>query len=303
MNASLNRTSLCWAIYALSWAAATGYLAASGGDWGFPIASLLIFGLGGSGLVWLLTRRSDAPPVPVRRPVVELAATVAYLLVYATLFLGPVMAWTHSIADPRSHAVITAAVKLVAHVGLPVLLLWALRAPLRPLFDTGLGRRGFWPVLVIVGGLLIALLAVVSPSLKDIAATGAGVGTLLWAVPLNFIAISLVAGLNEEFLFRAVLQSRLAAVLRTAAGAIPITSIIFALAHWPGLYLRGGPGTDGWSTDPWQVAAFTIATLSPLSLMLGTAWWRTRSLLLVVLLHGSVDFLPSLAEFITTWAG
>ncbi len=303
MKGMASRTRLCWAVYALFWAVSTLYLAASGGDWGFPIASLLIFGMGGSGLVWVLTRRSDAPPVPVRRPTVELAATLAYLILYATLFLGPVMAWTHSITDPRSHAVITAAVKLVAHVGLPVLLLWALRAPLRPLFDSGLGRRGVWPTLLIVGGLLIALLALVSPSLKEVAATGAGIGTLLWAAPLNFVAISLVAGLNEEFLFRAVLQSRLAAVLKSPSGAIPIASILFALAHWPGLYWRGGPGTDGWSTDPWQVAAFTIATLSPLSLMLGTAWWRTRSLLLVVVLHGSVDLLPSLAEFITTWAG
>jgi membrane protease YdiL (CAAX protease family) len=98
-----------------------------------------------------------------------------------------------------------------------------------------------------------------------------------------------------------VLQSRLAAVLRTPVGAIPVAASLFALAHWPGLYWRGGPGVDGWSPDPWQVAAFTIATLSPLGVMLGTAWWRTRSLLLIVLLHGAIDFLPSLSEFITTW--
>lgn len=302
MMTMTKRTALCCAVYALAWASSVAYLAATGGDWGFPIASLTIFGLAGSGMVLALTRQTDAPAVPVRRPGIELAATLAYLLLYATVFLGPVLGWTHSIADPRSHDVITAAVKLIAHVLLPALLLLALRAPVRPLFDSGIGRRGFWPVLLIVGGLLIGLLAVVSPSLKQVAATGTTLPTLLWAVPLNFVAISIVAGLNEEFLFRAVLQSRLAAVLRSPAGAIPVASILFALAHWPGLYLRGGPGTDGWSADPWQVAAFTIATLSPLSLMLGTTWWRTRSLLLVAALHGAVDFLPSLADFIMTWA-
>ncbi|TFU05746.1 CPBP family intramembrane metalloprotease [Polymorphobacter arshaanensis] len=302
MNANPAATRNCLLAYALAWIASVAYLAATGGDWGFPLVSMAIFGITGSGLVLVLTRHTKAPAVPVRRPVVELGAVLAYLLVYATVFLGPVMAWTHSITDPRSHDIVTALVKLTAHVLLPVLLLLALRAPVRTLFDSGIERRGFWPVLLVVGGALIGLLAVVSPSLKQVAATGATLPTLLWAVPLNFVAISIVAGLNEEFLYRAVLQSRLAAVLRSPAGAIPVASIIFALAHWPGLYLRGGPGTDGWSTDPWQVAAFTIATLSPLSLMLGTAWWRTRSLLLVAALHGSVDFLPSLADFITTWA-
>ncbi|HEV7233006.1 MAG TPA: hypothetical protein VGN36_02090, partial [Sphingorhabdus sp.] len=69
----------------------------------------------------------------------------------------------------------------------------------------------------------------------------------------------------------------------------------------PGLYLRGGPGVDGWSTDPIQVAAFTIATLSPLSVMLGVLWQRTRSLLLVVLIHGAIDALPNTAELVRVW--
>jgi hypothetical protein len=30
--------------------------------------------------------------------------------------------------------------------------------------------------------------------------------------------------------------------------------------------VRGGPGVDGWSADPIQVAIFTIATLSPVGL-------------------------------------
>ena len=104
--------------------------------------------------------------------------------------------------------------------------------------------------------------------------------------------MSLEAGLAEEFLFRAALQSRIAAWLKSPVVAILLVSIIFALAHWPGLYFRGTPETDGYSTDPIQVAAFTIATLSPLSILFGVIWQRTRSLLLVVLLHGAVNALP-----------
>lgn len=289
--------------YAGLWLASVGYLAASGGDWTFPLVSMGVFGLGGSAAVWALTRRSNPPAVPVPRPGIELGTVLLYLLAYALLFLGPGMAWLHTALPPgRGAELLMLAGKLAAHVALPALLLAALGAPLRPLFDTGLGRPGFWPVLVLVGGALIALLAVVNPSLRDIAATGAGWPTLLWAGPAGFVMVALVAGLNEEFLYRAVLQSRLAAVLGSGLAAVPVASVLFALAHWPGLYLRGGPGTDGWSPDPVAVAAFTIATLSPLSLMLGTAWARTRSLLLVVLLHACVDFLPSLGGFIRVWA-
>ncbi len=59
---------------------------------------------------------------------------------------------------------------------------------------------------------------------------------------------------------------------------------------------------DGYSTDLLQVAAFTVATLSPLAILFGVLWTRTRSLLLVVLLHGVVDFLPHLSEFLAAWA-
>jgi membrane protease YdiL (CAAX protease family) len=67
------------------------------------------------------------------------------------------------------------------------------------------------------------------------------------------------------------------------------------------LFLRGGPEVDGWSTDPWQVAAYTVAVLSPIGLLFGLIYARTKSLLLVVLLHAMVDVLPNLADFLEIW--
>jgi membrane protease YdiL (CAAX protease family) len=100
-----------------------------------------------------------------------------------------------------------------------------------------------------------------------------------------------------------VLQTRLAAVLKTEAGAVVTGAVLFALAHAPGLVLRGHPGVDGYSPDPVQVIAFTIGVLSPVAVLFGTLWARTRSLLLIVLLHASVDVLPNLSDFVKTWAG
>ena len=105
---------------------------------------------------------------------------------------------------------------------------------------------------------------------------------LLWVLA-SWTWLSAEAGLCEEFLFRACLQSRLAAWLEIAGRRHRVDLGHLRPRPLAGIYLRGGPGVDGWSTDPIQVAAFTIATLSPLSVALGLLWARSRSLLLIVL--------------------
>ncbi len=300
----MTRTAMpYWLGYALIWALSVLYLGLKGEDWVFPILVLLIFGGFASGVAWLLTRKTHAPEVPVNRPGLELSVILLYLLLYALIFLGwGLGALREMVPAGATQDWLVLGAKLIVHVAIPALLLLMVGAAIRPMFDTGLNRPGFWPTLIVIGLLFLALLAVVSPSFQNISALNPTVATLMWAAPASYVLISLEAGLCEEFLFRAVLQSRLAAFLRSPTGAIPVASIVFALAHLPGLYLRGGPGVDGWSTDPLQVAAFTIATLSPLSLFFGFLWWRTRSLLLIVLLHGAIDVLPNMPEFLTHFA-
>lgn len=290
-------------LYLALWGGSTAYLAVKGADWIFPLISLGVFGLTLSGLAWVLTRNARPPAILVQRPAVELAAVLAFLAVYAVGFLGFGMTAVKGVFPPGpQQELLVLGVKLLVHVALPALLLMALAARVGPLFAARANRPGFWPPLIVLAAILTALLAVVSPSLKQIAELHPSLATLAWAAPLSFAWIALEAGLSEEFLFRAVLQTRLAAALRSDAGAIVVGALVFALAHAPGLYLRGDPGVDGYSTDPLQVAAFTLATLSPIAILFGVLWMRTRSLLLVVLLHASVDFLPNLSEFIGIWA-
>jgi len=293
-----------WLVYALIWGGSVGWLALIGGDWASPIMSLLLFAAIPCAIGWWLTRRTESPETPVARPPVELATVLLYLIAYAFLFLGPGMsALRAALAPGAAQDALVLVAKLIVHVALPAALLLMLGAQVRPLFDAGTARRGFWPVLIVLGVYVVALNAVVSPSLGNISALQPSVPTLLWAVPVFYLLISLEAGLCEEFLYRAVLQTRIAAFLGSAAAAIPIAALLFALAHAPGLYLRGGPGVDGWSANPLEVAAFTIAVLSPVGLFFGTIWWRTRSLLLVVLLHGAIDLLPNLPRFLEHGAG
>jgi membrane protease YdiL (CAAX protease family) len=290
-------------LYLVLWAGATAYLAAKGADWRLAAMSLGIFGIALPALSFALTRKAAPPPIIVRRPDIELASILGFLVLYAILFLGWGMSATRAALPPgREQDLLVLAVKLAVHVAAPALLLTMLGAKLKPLFDSGLHRPGFWPPLIVLGAIILALMCVLTPSLDEIEALHASLVTLAWTAPAAFVWLAIEAGLCEEFLFRAVLQTRLAAVLKTEAGAAVIGALIFALAHAPGLYLRGKPGVDGFSTDPIQVVAFTIATLSPVALLFGTLWARTRSLLLIVLLHALVDVLPNLADFVRTWS-
>ncbi len=291
------------AAYLVIWAAATAYLGIKGEDWAFPAFSLAVFGAALPALSIALTRKAAPLPIAVRRPALELTVLLGFLAVYAVAFLGWGMSATRAVVPAgREQAALVLIVKLVVHVGVPAILLASLGARLAPLFNSGIGRPGFWPPLLVVGAIILALMCVVSPALGEIAELHASTVTLAWAAPAAFLWLALEAGLCEEFLFRAVLQTRIAAVLKSEAGAVVTGALLFALAHVPGLYLRGHPGVDGYSTDPTQVIAFTVAVLSPVAVLFGTLWARTRSLLLIVLLHATVDVLPNLGEFIRTWA-
>jgi CAAX protease family protein len=289
--------------YVLIWGVAVAYLAVRGADWTFKFAVLVIFGLILGGIIWFLTRKMNAPAVPVAHPQRESLGLLAYLVIYAVLLIGIWLGTIrHAFPPGKEQELAVVGYKLLIHVVAPAAIILALGGTVRPLFDSGVKRRGFWTTLVVLCALMFALLSVVSPSLKQIGALGlARIAAIGWVVAA-WAWNSVEAGLCEEFFFRACLQSRLTAWLKSPVTAILVTSLLFALSHWPGLYLRGNPEVDGWSTDPIQVAAFTIATLSPLSIALGLLWARSRSLLLIVLVHGAIDALPNTAELVHIWS-
>jgi membrane protease YdiL (CAAX protease family) len=124
--------------------------------------------------------------------------------------------------------------------------------------------------------------------------------TLAWAAPACLLWLCLEVGVTEEGLFRAVLQTRLAAALRGEGAAIFAQALLFGLAHAPGLYLRGAYAMEGLAAPPtpgWAVA-YSIAVISPAGFVFGVLWSRTRSFSLIVLLHALTDLLPNLAPFI-----
>lgn len=263
---------------------------------------MLIFGVLFSGVGWLTTLGRGASPIPVDRPGIEAGAVLAYLAAYAVLFTGyGLNAFHAAIAPGRAEAALLVAFKFVVHVALQTLLLLVLRARFAPIILGGPTGRGFWLTLLVLGGVILMVVAVISPSLKDIAALRLSPGVLTVAAGGAFVWVSVEAGFCDEFLFRGVLQTRLAAVMGTELGAALIGALIHALAHAPGLWMRAGPSEPGHAQSLIQVVAYAVAVLSPVGVFLGVIWARTKNLLLVVLLHGPIDTLPFIPTFAHLW--
>ena len=194
--------------YLALWGAATAYLAAKGADWTLPAISLGVFGVALPLLSLPLTRQAAPPRIVVARPRLELGAILGFLILYAVGFLVWGMSATRAaVPAGREQELLVLAVKLLVHVAAPALLLAALGAKVAALFSLRVQRPGFWPPLLVLGAIILALMCVVSPALGEIAALHASVATLIWAAPASFIWLAVEAGLCEEFLFRAVLQT------------------------------------------------------------------------------------------------
>lgn len=286
-----------------AWAIATLYLVQHGTDWMRPVATLLVYGALLPALAVWMTRATDAAPVPVDDPPRESIAMLLYMLLFYPIFvLGWLFSQVNDVFSPgQAHEVVMLVVKLIMHVALPTLLILALGGHVRALWSVGLGRKGVFTTLLVFSALLFALSALSTPALERIASTGLAPAQALPWVLGAWLWASVQGGLCEEYLFRAVLQSRLNAWLGSPVTAIGLTALIFALAHVPGIYWRGTPDTSGWSSNLLEVMAYAIAMLAPLGILFGVLWLRTRSLLLIVLVHSALDALPHTASFFDLW--
>lgn len=150
----------------------------------------------------------------------------------------------------------------------------------------------------------LAMQAVFGRGLTTLGELAPSATTLAWAIPLCWLWQTLEAGLCEEVLFRRILQEKIAIASGSQVAAVAWASLLFGLAHAPGLWLRGGHLMEGvaHATPTWAVA-YSIVMIAPAGIAFGVLWARTRSLWLLVPLHGMVDLLPQLAPFIRAWTG
>lgn len=115
---------------------------------------------------------------------------------------------------------------------------------------------------------------------------------------LYFLAACLLTGLFEELLCRGLIQNLLEEAFvrngKSPLAAIVVSSAIFSLMHFANLldkpYLLLGTVAQ---------VVYTFA----LGLMLGVVYYKTRSLLAVVLLHGGFNFIGSGIDLFAVSAG
>lgn len=299
--------------YALAYAGSLAVLGRSPGfEAGESLAVLLIFGIGCSVVAWLATIGAKAATYRIDRPRTESLAILGYLALFALLVLGYAFTAVKAAApDGRPEELAMIALKLATMVLLPAWLFTRFGHTWREVF---LGdSRAFFQSLFADKRVLRALLLMLAAMFLLQVFVGRGPATIKaldapsWliaiGVPLAFVAMTLEAGLTEEFLFRVLLQTRLAAWWRSETAAIVAMSLVFGLAHAPGYVLRGAHLMEGMAGPPDALTAiaYSIAVVSPVGLVFGVLWARTRSLALVVLVHGFTDLIPNLAPFVKTW--
>ncbi len=273
-----------------------------------PVASV---GFAFSACAWLLTWRSIpllADKLAFKKESFALFLLIGWVILYITY--GPTLInnlFPKNIRqDDQWQFFIAIARKLVVFVIVPFFLYrsfgfnirdFGLQAPLNRI----LGKKNIL-VFLIMSLCILAFEFFFSGGAQPLRRREFSVSQLAIGLPLAFLWLFIEAGLVEEFFFRALLQSRLSALIKSHWGAILIGGLIFGLAHVPGLYLRGSESEGIKEQLPvWFWICYCVVNMSIAGVFLGIIWAKTKNLYLVMSLHAMIDLLPNLNSFIHTW--
>ena len=80
-------------------------------------------------------------------------------------------------------------------------------------------------------------------------------------------------------------------------------SLIFGLAHAPGFIFRQAGNVEGLGANPSapDALAYSVVVLAVSGILFGVIWFRTKNLLVLMLLHAAGDLLPNFSSFIKVW--
>ncbi len=274
-----------------------------------PLAFLVILGFGFSGLAWMLTRSPILAPPSGRVTRVEffsLLAYLAFITLYLSLDKGAISNWTSAKFHDSTLAplVVELIQKVLFFVLIPLLIFS--KCFRIPLGDLGFNFNSFGKLrsthLKTVLGMSLSFILfnyLVGRGGQPIREGMFSPAQLMTGLPISYLWLVLEVGLVEEFFFRALVQSRLSLYLKSEVSGLVLGCLVFGLAHAPGLYLRGSGSITPIGEAPSILLAvgYSVVTLSIAGLCFGIIWARTKNLALLVLIHASVDLVPSFSEF------
>ena len=267
---------------------------------GESIPVILIIGIGFTGLVYVSTLWVKATPISDRVPPAQFAFTLIYVVIVAILLVvrKTPQRWKESFLKKNFVSLIY---KLLLFVVVPI-------AVLRLLWNSNWTNLGF-SAGDVPGQLLTAVvLIIVFGGFNLLAGSGAAPirkrqfsgRQVALGMSAAFVWNILEVGLVEEFFFRGFVQTRLINFLGSPLSGICLASLLFGLAHAPGIYLRKGDklGPLGEHPSLLNSILYAIVVLSPTGWFTGLLFWRTQSLLAPILVHAAVDAVAHATEFI-----
>ena len=277
------------------------------------IVVLIVFGLLLPLIASVTTRHAIPLSISIQSGAPELIVLVVYVMAVSLyLISGPQWIdqrlpreWTES---QQIKFVITLAKKLFVFVAVPFAIFrFCFGYRLR---DFGVQREGLRAlrgshllVVIAVGGAFLAFQYFVSSGGAALRREHFTAFQLLVGLPLCFIWLLFEVGLVEEFFFRALVQSHLAAAFKSELSGIVLMSLIFGLAHAPGFIFRHAGEVEGLGPHPGTLdaVAYSIVVLAVSGITFGVIWARTKNLFALMLVHAAGDLLPNFGSFIQTW--
>ncbi len=271
----------------------------------FPLGETMmvtvIIGLGFTGLVYWIAPHPAAVPLRQDMEPSELVFTLVYLVFTAALLVrgAPVpKSWRDHFFKKQ---IATLGFKLMVFVLIPL-------AALRLIWQVDWADLGFSAgdvpaqlrtaalLILLFGGFNLIAGGAAAPLRKRQFAMGHIAGGMSLAFLWNLVEVGLV----EEFYFRAFLQGRFTAFFDSPVAGICTASLLFGLAHAPGIYLRRGERHGPLGEHPTLIDSilYTILGLSPTGWFTGLLYGRCQSLLAPILVHAAVDAVAHTAEFL-----
>jgi membrane protease YdiL (CAAX protease family) len=274
---------------------------------------LIVFGIVLPLIAWVTTRHAIPLSISIHSGASELIVLFAYVVAMSFYLIGGPQwidqhlpgGWTDS---QQIKFVTTLLKKLLVFVVIPFAIFrFAFGYRIR---DFGIQRQGLralykshLAVVLVMGGLFVAFQYFLSGGGAAFRREHFTAFQLLVGLPLCFIWLLLEVGLVEEFFFRALVQSQLAAAFKSDLSGIVLMSLIFGLAHAPGFIFRHAGELEGLGPHPtaFSAVAYSIVVLAVSGIAFGVIWARTKNLFAVMLVHAAGDLLPNFGSFVQTW--
>src|SRR5215467_12766146 len=280
---------------------------------GEAIIVLVVFGVIFPLLAWAATLRASPLSVCARAGAPALIALIGYVILLSLYLVGGPQWIDQHLPDSwidsaRIRFFITLAKKLVVFVAIPFAffrLAFGYRVR-----DFGIQREGLCalrgshlPVVLLVGGAFVCFQYFFSGGGAAFRREHFTAFQLFVGLPICFVWLVFEVGLVEEFFFRSLVQSQLAAASKSEVSGVILMSLIFGLAHAPGFIFRHAGEVEGLGSNPsaLDAVAYSIVVLAVSGVTFGVIWARTKNLFALMLVHAAGDLLPNFGSFIRTW--